>query len=133
MASTSSRPLQSAGRPRGPSRRSARVGRNFLSRVRLTLLPPLTVTSVGTMAHHIRMSATDHAREICWRAELLIRLAAARREGTGAGPASADMEEIMKVADCMTRDVRIVDPDETLQAAARTMAEIDAGILPVGE
>jgi CBS domain-containing protein len=32
----------------------------------------------------------------------------------------------------MTRDVRIVDPDETLEQAALAMAEIDAGILPVG-
>ncbi|MHA6767781.1 CBS domain-containing protein [Sphingobium ummariense] len=33
----------------------------------------------------------------------------------------------------MTREVRIVDPAETLQDAARTMADIDAGFLPVGE
>lgn len=39
----------------------------------------------------------------------------------------------MKVSQCMTRDVRIADPSETLQEAARTMAEIDAGFLPVGE
>src|SRR5882724_4203782 len=39
----------------------------------------------------------------------------------------------MKVSECMTHDVRIADPAETLQDAARTMADIDAGILPVGE
>jgi CBS domain-containing protein len=39
----------------------------------------------------------------------------------------------MKVSDCMTHDVRIADPSETLQEAARMMADIDAGILPVGE
>ena len=39
----------------------------------------------------------------------------------------------MKVSECMTNDVRIVDPDETLQDAAQAMADIDAGILPVGE
>ncbi|MGK6320429.1 CBS domain-containing protein [Sphingomonas sp. DT-204] len=39
----------------------------------------------------------------------------------------------MKVNECMTREVRIVDPDQTLEQAARTMADIDAGILPVGE
>ncbi len=39
----------------------------------------------------------------------------------------------MKVSECMTREVRIVDPAETLQDAARTMADIDAGFLPVGE
>lgn len=39
----------------------------------------------------------------------------------------------MKVSECMTREVRIVDPAETLQDAARAMADIDAGFLPVGE
>lgn len=39
----------------------------------------------------------------------------------------------MKVNECMTRDVRIVDPAETLQEAACNMADIDAGFLPVGE
>lgn len=39
----------------------------------------------------------------------------------------------MKISECMTREVRIVDPAETLQDAARTMADIDAGFLPVGE
>lgn len=39
----------------------------------------------------------------------------------------------MKVSQCMKRDVRIVDPAETLQDAARAMADIDAGFLPVGE
>ncbi len=39
----------------------------------------------------------------------------------------------MKISACMTRDVRIADPAETLQEAARAMAELDAGFLPVGE
>ena len=39
----------------------------------------------------------------------------------------------MKVRDCMTREFRIVDPGETVQGAAQTMADIDAGFLPVGE
>lgn len=39
----------------------------------------------------------------------------------------------MKVADCMTRDVRVANPNETIQEAARAMAEIDAGVLPVGD
>lgn len=37
----------------------------------------------------------------------------------------------MKVNECMTRDVRIADPADTLEEAARTMAEIDSGFLPV--
>lgn len=37
----------------------------------------------------------------------------------------------MLVNECMTRDVKLVSPGETIQDAARIMAEIDAGVLPV--
>ncbi|GAB4067937.1 CBS domain-containing protein [Ancylobacter sonchi] len=39
----------------------------------------------------------------------------------------------MKVSDLMTRDVQVIAPDETLEQAARAMALLDAGILPVGD
>lgn len=39
----------------------------------------------------------------------------------------------MQVSECMTRDVRVANPAETLEDAARTMADLDAGFLPVGE
>ncbi|HEX6960053.1 MAG TPA: CBS domain-containing protein [Ferrovibrio sp.] len=39
----------------------------------------------------------------------------------------------MKVSEAMSRDVRIVNPDQTIAEAAQIMAEIDAGSLPVGE
>src|SRR5438552_6402912 len=39
----------------------------------------------------------------------------------------------MKVREAMTRDVRVAGPEETVQDAAKTMAELDAGALPVGE
>ena len=39
----------------------------------------------------------------------------------------------MRVGECMTREVRITNPDETIQEAALVMAECDAGVLPVGE
>lgn len=39
----------------------------------------------------------------------------------------------MQVRDAMTRDVAIVNAEETLQQAARVMAGVDTGILPVGE
>jgi CBS domain-containing protein len=39
----------------------------------------------------------------------------------------------MRIAEVMTRDVRIASPDETLRQAASMMAAIDAGILPVGD
>jgi len=39
----------------------------------------------------------------------------------------------MRVSEAMTRDVRMVRPDQTISDAARTMMEIDAGALPVSE
>ena len=39
----------------------------------------------------------------------------------------------MKVAEVMTRGVEIASPDDTAQKAASRMAELDAGVLPVGE
>ena len=39
----------------------------------------------------------------------------------------------MKVADAMTRDVRVANPDQSIREAAEMMAELDAGALPVGE
>lgn len=38
----------------------------------------------------------------------------------------------MKVSEAMTREVSIVSPEDTLQQAAKKMAELDAGVLPVG-
>ena len=39
----------------------------------------------------------------------------------------------MIVKDCMTRDVRLVNPKQTLKDAATMMAETDTGALPVGD
>ena len=39
----------------------------------------------------------------------------------------------MRISECMSRDVETVSPDDTIQYAARMMAQIDAGILPVHE
>lgn len=39
----------------------------------------------------------------------------------------------MKVKECMTRDVRVISPDDTIERAAQIMDQIDAGVLPVGE
>ncbi len=39
----------------------------------------------------------------------------------------------MRVSEAMTRDVRVASPDQSIREAARTMAEIDTGVLPVGE
>ena len=39
----------------------------------------------------------------------------------------------MHVNEAMSTDVRIATPDQTIKEAATIMAEIDAGILPVGD
>src|SRR5215207_9292157 len=39
----------------------------------------------------------------------------------------------MKVSGIMTRDVRLIEPTQTIRDAARLMAELDTGILPVRE
>src|SRR3712207_6201761 len=39
----------------------------------------------------------------------------------------------MKVSEVMTRDVRLIEPTQSIQEAARMMAELDAGIMPVRE
>lgn len=39
----------------------------------------------------------------------------------------------MQVSEAMTMDVKMTSPSQTIRDAARTMAEIDAGVLPVGE
>jgi CBS domain-containing protein len=39
----------------------------------------------------------------------------------------------MKVSEVMTRDVQLIEPTQTIREAARRMAELDAGIMPVRE
>ena len=39
----------------------------------------------------------------------------------------------MKIRECMSTDVLLASPDDTIQEAALMMAEIDAGALPVSE
>lgn len=39
----------------------------------------------------------------------------------------------MRVSEAMTREVRVANPDQSIREVARIMAEIDAGVMPVGE
>lgn len=39
----------------------------------------------------------------------------------------------MKVSECMSPEVEIASPDDPIRDVARTMREIDAGSMPVGE
>jgi CBS domain-containing protein len=56
-------------------------------------------------------------------------VAEARSQGSG----TQAQEVAMRVSECMTREVQIVDPNDSLVGAAKAMAALDAGILPVGE
>ena len=39
----------------------------------------------------------------------------------------------MKVCDAMSRDVQVASPKQSIRDAAKMMAKIDAGVLPVGD
>jgi CBS domain-containing protein len=39
----------------------------------------------------------------------------------------------MRVSNCMTRNVQIANPDQTIRDAAMAMSRLDAGVMPVGE
>jgi CBS domain-containing protein len=39
----------------------------------------------------------------------------------------------MQIAEIMTRDVQLASPQQTLQEAARLMAELDVGVIPVAD
>jgi CBS domain-containing protein len=42
-------------------------------------------------------------------------------------------EAAMKVKETMSTNVRLARPDQTIREAAQAMAEVDSGVLPVGE
>src|SRR5688500_306008 len=39
----------------------------------------------------------------------------------------------MRVSEAMSRDVRVADPGQSIRDVAKIMADIDAGVIPVGE
>jgi CBS domain-containing protein len=43
------------------------------------------------------------------------------------------MEATMRVSEAMTQTVSVARPDQTIQEAAQSMSDVDAGVLPVGE
>jgi len=48
-------------------------------------------------------------------------------------PEDHKQEDAMRVSECMTRDVELADPNDTIAHAAKAMARLDAGVLPVRE
>src|SRR5262245_13856741 len=61
------------------------------------------------------------------------RISRPRTAPARGGPRSFAEETEMRVSEVMTRGVRVANPDQTIGEAARLMAELDAGALPVGE
>jgi CBS domain-containing protein len=55
------------------------------------------------------------------------------RLGRQAGDQGSRSRREGRVADVMSRHVRVASPEDTVQQAARTMREEDTGVLPVGE
>ncbi|PBC03838.1 CBS domain-containing protein [Mesorhizobium sp. WSM3860] len=39
----------------------------------------------------------------------------------------------MKVANCMTKDVAVANPEQSIREVAQMMGQLDAGVVPVGE
>ena len=76
----------------------------------------------ATMLRATRRTADEALRPLEERMQQ--RDGEARQGGQQRGPC---------VAEVMTRDVRVVGPEETVQQAARLMGEADAGAIPVGE
>jgi CBS domain-containing protein len=52
---------------------------------------------------------------------------------TVAAVSSDELEANMNVRDVMTHGVYTTSPDDTVQTAAQTMADLDTGVLPIGE
>lgn len=43
------------------------------------------------------------------------------------------MQKLQKLKDLMSRDVKVINPDSTIQEAARRMRDGDFGLMPVGQ
>ena len=57
----------------------------------------------------------------------------ARAAGTGLADTAHPPQgnTVTKISELMTRDVEVIEPDETLQRAAQLMDELNVGALPV--
>jgi CBS domain-containing protein len=85
-------------------------------------------------AHRMRMGlacAQAAGLALADLADAALSAQAAKRQKPELG--GRTQEVAMRVSECMTREVKIADPNDSLVGAAKVMAELDAGILPVGE
>jgi CBS domain-containing protein len=91
-----------------------------------------SVMSLSAQQARIRLEWAEAAGQTL--ADLAnMTLAAAAAESGKPERGGKTQEVAMRVRDCMTREVQIADPNDSLVGAAKVMAELDAGILPVGE
>jgi CBS domain-containing protein len=67
-------------------------------------------------------------RALWWRQALT-----GARWALAAVPEDHVQEDAMRVSECMTREVQLADPNDTIADAAKAMARLDAGVLPVQE
>jgi CBS domain-containing protein len=75
-----------------------------------------------TGASNLQPDCDSHKRE-----RIQIRLTSRKPEEQPRG------EDTMRVSEAMSSDVNIASPEQSIREAARIMAKIDAGALPVGE
>ena len=68
-----------------------------------------------------------------WRESGARVLEAANHIAEQAVGSTNDEEEPSTVAEVMTRNVKVVSPEDTVEDVAKTMARADTGVLPVGE
>jgi CBS domain-containing protein len=80
----------------------------------------------ATMLRATRRTADEALRPL---EEQMERRNGETRQNRGAGQGQRGP----RVAEVMTRDVRVVNPEDSVQQAARMMGEADAGAVPVGE
>jgi CBS domain-containing protein len=98
--------------------------------------PPPTAAISGEPAAAAKVSReVSRAATLYFTSIVYVRLPTFRlkmlRGTIATGRGSPGRRTTMKVAECMTRDVRTVTPEQPLREAARMMLEADTGVLPV--
>lgn len=114
----------------GVMRTNLRMSQELLRRAGPTSLVELHGAFVRDYVGALMDGGTTLLRATRRTAEEALRPLEQRRRENGEG---RERRHAPCVAEVMSRDVRVVNPEETVQQAARLMTEADAGALPVGE
>jgi CBS domain-containing protein len=83
--------------------------------------------------HRQTSSASTFALVAAFRERFRPAVIFRNHETSAAGFFEPPREVVVKISNCMTRDVQIANPDQSIREAAQAMARLDAGVLPVGE